>query len=78
MVLVFFLFVRDEDENRFLGFGFGVDDYMIKFFFFRELILRFSIIFRRIYFLLVLELKGKLIFNLGSVFVDMNSGIVKK
>lgn len=78
MVPVLFLSARDEDENRLLGLGLGADDYMTKPFLPRELILRLSIILRRTYFPPVLEPKGKPTFNLGSVFVDMNSGIVKK
>lgn len=78
MVPILFLSARDEDENRLLGLGLGADDYMTKPFLPRELILRLNIILRRTYFPSMVQTKEKPIFYLGDIFVDMNSGIIKK
>lgn len=77
-VPVLFLSARDEDENRLLGLGLGADDYMTKPFLPRELILRLNIIFKRTYAVKAINPKRKPTFYLGRIFIDMNSGIVKK
>ena len=46
---VLFLTARGEDEDRLLGLGMGADDYMVKPFLSRELLLRVGIILRRYY-----------------------------
>ncbi len=46
---VLFLTARGEDEDRLLGLGMGADDYMVKPFLPRELLLRVGIILRRYY-----------------------------
>ncbi|MCM1134590.1 MAG: response regulator transcription factor [Clostridium sp.] len=47
---VLFLSARDEDSDRLLGLGLGADDYMVKPFLPKELILRISAILKRTYF----------------------------
>lgn len=78
LVPILFLSARDEDENRLLGLGLGADDYLTKPFLPRELILRLSIILRRTYFPAMVQPKGKPTFYLGNIFIDMNSGTIKK
>ncbi len=46
---VLFLTARGEDEDKFRGLGLGADDYMVKPFLPRELILRVGVILRRSY-----------------------------
>jgi len=46
---VLFLSARGENEDRFRGLGMGADDYIVKPFLPRELILRIGIILRRFY-----------------------------
>ena len=46
---VLFLTARGEDEDKFKGFGLGADDYVVKPFLPRELILRITAILRRSY-----------------------------
>lgn len=46
---VLFLTARGEDEDKFQGLGMGADDYMVKPFLPKELILRIGIILRRCY-----------------------------
>lgn len=46
---VLFLTARGEDEDKFLGLGLGADDYMVKPFLPRELLLRVGVILRRCY-----------------------------
>lgn len=77
-VPVLFLSARDEDENRLLGLGLGADDYMTKPFLPRELILRLSIILRRTYNSTIVKPEEKPTFYLGNMFIDMNSGTIKK
>ncbi|WP_271813612.1 response regulator transcription factor [Clostridium beijerinckii] len=77
-VPVLFLSARDEDENRLLGLGLGADDYMTKPFLPRELILRLNAILRRTYNSTIVKPEEKPTFYLGNIFIDMNSGTVKK
>lgn len=77
-VPVLFLSARDEDENRLLGLGLGADDYMTKPFLPRELILRLNIILRRTYLTEAVKSEEKPTFYLGDIFIDMNSGTIKK
>ena len=46
---VLFLTARGEDEDKIRGLGLGADDYMVKPFFDKELLLRIGIILRRYY-----------------------------
>ena len=46
---VLFLTARGEDEDRIRGLGLGADDYMVKPFLPKELLLRIGIILRRYY-----------------------------
>lgn len=46
---VLFLTARGEDEDKVKGLGLGADDYMVKPFFDKELLLRIGIILRRYY-----------------------------
>ena len=46
---VLFLTARGEEEDKFLGLGLGADDYIVKPFLPRELILRIGVILRRCY-----------------------------
>ena len=75
-VPVLFLSARDEDSDRLLGLGLGADDYMVKPFLPRELILRISAILKRTYFP-----KGSPLLReeetllLGECKVDFKSGI---
>lgn len=48
-VPVLFLTARGEDEDRFRGLGLGADDYMVKPFLPKELVLRLGVILRRCY-----------------------------
>lgn len=77
-VPVLFLSARDEDSDRLLGLGLGADDYMVKPFLPRELILRVSAILKRTYFP-----KGSPaaqhdgLLTLGAREADFKSGVVR-
>lgn len=73
---VLFLSARDEDENRLLGLGLGADDYIVKPFLPKELVLRLSAILKRVYFPPAKENIPKPIFSLGTCHIDLNSGLV--
>ena len=73
-VPVLFLSARDEDSDRLLGLGLGADDYMVKPFLPRELILRICAILKR-------TLRGRNetlpeqeVLVLGGCRVDLGSG----
>lgn len=72
---VLFLSARGEDEDRLLGLGLGADDYIVKPFLPRELVLRLTAILRRVYSPAVEEQAP--IFQLGNRTIDLQSGIVK-
>lgn len=71
-VPVLFLSARDEDSDRLLGLGLGADDYMVKPFLPKELILRVIAILKRTYFPKNVGEKEKLL--LGKCSVDFKSG----
>jgi len=72
---ILFLSAKGEDEDRLLGLGLGADDYIVKPFLPRELILRLTAILRRVY--SPTKEEKPPIFQLGSRMVDLQSGIVK-
>ncbi len=69
---VLFLSARDEDEARLRGLGLGADDYITKPFLPRELTLRLAAVLRRTYG----AGDGQSVIRLGSVTVDMETGVV--
>lgn len=75
---VLFLSARDEDENRLLGLGLGADDYIVKPFLPKELILRLSSILRRVYFPPSKFNEQKPIFYLGNSKIDFNTALITK
>lgn len=46
LVLILMLIVKDDEFDWVLGFELGVDDYMIKLFLFREVVVRVKVILR--------------------------------
>lgn len=72
---VMFLSARGEDEDRLLGLGLGADDYMVKPFLPRELVLRVSAILRRVYAAPVHE--NLPVFRLGECTVDLEGARVR-
>ncbi|MBT2764262.1 response regulator transcription factor [Paenibacillus sp. FSL W8-0187] len=71
---VLFLSARGEDEDRLLGLGLGADDYMVKPFLPRELILRLMAILKRVYASNIVERLP--VFRLGALTVDLDSAVV--
>ncbi|GGG88500.1 response regulator transcription factor [Paenibacillus radicis (ex Gao et al. 2016)] len=71
---VLFLSARGEDEDRLLGLGLGADDYMVKPFLPRELVLRLMIILRRVYAPPRHEPQPQ--FKLGTYTVDLEGSVV--
>ena len=72
---VLFLSAKGEDEDRILGLGLGADDYIVKPFLPRELILRLLAILRRVY---SPPKKEQLpVFQLGERTIDLEGGIVR-
>lgn len=76
-VPVLFLSARDEDSDRLLGLGLGADDYMVKPFLPRELILRVSAILKRTYFSKMMDEKKAEEIRLGECRINFESGTVK-
>lgn len=75
-VPVLFLSALGEDEDRLLGLGLGADDYIVKPFLPRELILRVTGILRRVY--AVHRDQQLPIFQLADCTVDLEGAMVKK
>ena len=70
---VIFLSARDEESSRLRGLGLGADDYVTKPYTPEELLLRIKAVLRRTY-----HLTENKVVELGSVKVDLSSGIVKR
>lgn len=73
---VLFLSARGEDEDRLLGLGLGADDYMVKPFLPRELVLRLMAILKRVYASPMAERLS--VFRLGEQTIDLDSAVVHR
>ncbi|MFD3448909.1 response regulator transcription factor [Microbacteriaceae bacterium 4G12] len=73
---VLFLSARGEDEDRLLGLGLGADDYIVKPFLPRELVLRLMAILKRVYSSSMAEHLS--VFRLGEQTIDLESAVVHK
>ncbi len=71
---VIFLTARGEDEDRLTGLALGADDYVVKPFLMKELVLRISAILRRSYAISEQETGAAI----GSCFVDFQQAAVLK
>lgn len=74
-VPVIFLSARDEDESRLRGLGLGADDYITKPFLPEELILRVTVVLKRVY--RVQNMQENEVIVLGRCQVDLGSGVVR-
>lgn len=75
-VPVLFLSARGEDEDRLLGLGLGADDYIVKPFLPRELVLRLKAVLKRVY---SLPIEKRLpTFELGEYTIDLESAMVHR
>jgi len=73
---VLFLSARGEDEDRLLGLGLGADDYIVKPFLPRELLLRLTAILKRVY---ASPVNNRLTsFRLGDSVIDLDSAVVRR
>jgi len=72
---ILYLSACGEDEDRLLGLGLGADDYIVKPFLPRELLLRLIAILRRVYSFPLAE--NKTVFQLGDQTIDLDSAIVR-
>ena len=75
-VPVIFLTARGEDEDRLIGLGLGADDYLVKPFLPKELVLRIGAVLRRVY--RPAEQEQFPDFFLGRTAVSLNGGYVEK
>ncbi|MBY7142616.1 response regulator transcription factor [Virgibacillus sp. NKC19-3] len=73
---VLFLTALDEGEDRLLGLGLGADDYIVKPFLPRELVLRLTAVLKRVYAPLEAKQASKL--QLGEVTIDLESATVQR
>lgn len=73
---VLFLSARGEDEDRLLGLGLGADDYIVKPFLPRELVLRLTAILKRVYSSPVTE--DSAVFRLEDLIIDLDSAVVQR
>ncbi|ATF13791.1 response regulator transcription factor [Brevibacillus sp. HB1.4B] len=73
---VIFLSARGEDEDRLLGLGLGADDYIVKPFLPRELVLRLLVILRRVY--APPQIDRLPVFQLGDSTIDLEAAIVTR
>lgn len=72
---VLFLSAKGEDEDRLLGLGLGADDYLVKPFLPRELVLRLFSILRRVYTSPADEQQP--VIQLGDYTVDLEGAVVR-
>lgn len=70
------LSARGEDEDRLLGLGLGADDYLVKPFLPRELVLRLMAILKRVYASSITA--NAAVFRLGEHTIDLGSAAVRK
>lgn len=75
-VPVLYLSARGEDEDRLLGLGLGADDYMVKPFLPRELLLRVMAIMKRVYAPVVAESLPSFILEACSV--DLEQATIER
>ncbi|TKI55372.1 response regulator transcription factor [Brevibacillus antibioticus] len=73
---VIFLSARGEDEDRLLGLGLGADDYIVKPFLPRELVLRLLVILRRVY--APPQIDRLPVFQLGDSTIDLEAASVTR
>jgi len=71
---VLFLSARGEDEDRLLGLGLGADDYIVKPFLPRELVLRLTAVLKRVYSSPAVERLS--VFRLGEYMINLDSAVV--
>src|SRR5690606_14711708 len=73
---VLFLSARGGDEDRLLGLGLGADDYLVKPFLPRELLLRLMAILKRVY--TSPKAEQLPVFTLGEYIIDLESAVVRR
>ena len=72
---VLFLSAKGQDEDRILGLGLGADDYIVKPFLPRELVLRLTAILRRVYIPHTPEKRP--VFQLDDRLIDLEAGTIR-